>query len=126
MLSNQALQHILAKWSILYPNRPSTFRNSVIFWILRVLFNLIILISFAVLMTTFSREMWLPAFEEVVTAEDYEAMDALLVAMRGTSIFFITISGIIVWLSRSAIRRNNYIVQVEELMTELESSSITN
>lgn len=77
-------------------------------------------------MTTFSREMWLPAFEEVVTAEDYEAMDALLVAMRGTSIFFITISGIIVWLSRSAIRRNNYIVQVEELMTELESSSITN
>ena len=115
MLSIHKLHHLAAKWDIIFVNRPSTFRNSFIFWFFRIVFNIIILLALILLVTTFSREMWLPALEDVVTQEDYEIMDGILLGLRVIAIFFIIISGIIVWLSRSAIRRNIYIDQVEEL-----------
>lgn len=123
MLSIHKLQHLAAKWDIIFAHRPSTFRNSFIFWFFRVVFNIIILLALILLVTTFSREMWLPALEDVVTQEDYEIMDGILLGLRVIAIFFIIISGIIVWLSRSAIRRNNYIDQVEALLNEYKEVS---
>lgn len=124
MLSIHKLQHLAAKWDIIFAHRPSTFRNSFIFWFFRVLFNIVILLALILLITTFSREMWLPLFEGEISYEDYQIMDELLLGFRVIAIFFIIISGIIVWLSRSAIRRNNYIDQVEALLDEYKEVSV--
>lgn len=123
MLSIHKLHHLAAKWDIIFAHRPSTFRNSFIFWFFRVVFNIVILLALILLIATFSREMWLPLFEGEISYEDYQIMDELLLGFRVIAIFFIIISGIIVWLSRSAIRRNNYIDQVEALLDEYKEVS---
>ncbi len=123
MLTKHKLIHLSAKWEVLFTNRPSTFRNSFIYWFFRILFNIIILLAIILLITTFSRELWLPALEELVTHEDYEVIDKLLLGFRTIALFFIVISGIIVWLSKGALRRNNYIEQVETLLDEYKDVS---
>lgn len=123
MLTIHKLIHLSSKWEVIFSNRPSTLRNSFIYWLLRILFNIVILLAITLLITTFSRELWLPAFEELVTEEDYKIMDELLLGIRTIAIFFIIISGIIVWLSKGALRRNAYINQVEELLDEYKDVS---
>jgi hypothetical protein len=123
MLTIHKLIHLSSKWEVIFSNRPSTLRNSFIYWLLRILFNIVILLAITLLITTFSRELWLPALEELVTHEDYEVIDKLLLGFRTIAIFFIIISGIIVWLSKGALRRNTYINQVEELLDEYKDVS---
>lgn len=119
MLSYQQINSTLGKWNLLHPNRPSTSRNTVVIWVFRILFNIVFLISVAVLMTTFSRELWLDAFKDVIKPDDYEAMDSLLLTLRGLSVFFMVLSVTIVWMCRCIIRRNDYIVSMETIFAEL-------
>lgn len=119
MLSYQQINSTLGKWNLLHPNRPSTNRNTVVIWVFRILFNIVFLISVAVLMTTFSRELWLDAFKDVIKPDDYEAMDSLLLTLRGLSVFFMVLSVTIVWMCRCIIRRNDYIVSMETIFAEL-------
>lgn len=119
MLSYQQINSTLGKWNLLHPNRPSTNRNTVIIWVFRILFNIVFLLSVAVLMTTFSRELWLDAFKDVIKPDDYEAMDSLLLTLRGLSVFFMVLSVTIVWMCRCIIRRNDYIVSMETIFAEL-------
>ncbi|MGV3599370.1 MAG: hypothetical protein ACO1PI_16020 [Bacteroidota bacterium] len=70
-------------------------------------------------MTTFSRELWLDAFKDVIKPDDYEAMDSLLLTLRGLSVFFMVLSVTIVWMCRCIIRRNDYIVSMETIFAEL-------
>jgi succinate dehydrogenase/fumarate reductase cytochrome b subunit len=124
MLSIHQIQHLLTKWNIIYDNRPSTLRSSFILWLIRIVFYLIMLASIVLYITTYSKELWLPAFEEFVPSEQYEAMKWLLSGLRGIAAFFFLISSIITWLTGSALRRNEYIEQIEELMDEFKGFSV--
>lgn len=125
MLSYQQINSALGKWNLLHPNRPSTKRNSIVIWVFRILFNIVFLLASAMLITTFSRELWLDAFKEVIKPDDYQAMDDLLLTLRGLSIFFMILSIIIVWMCRCVIRRNDYIESMETIFAELNADNFT-
>ncbi len=83
----------------------------------------LLLFASLVLVTTFSRELWLPLLEGIINKQNYEALNNIFIVLRIIAIFFMLFSSIIVGLSKSALRRNNYIDQVEELLDEYKEVS---
>jgi len=117
-MSYQNFHTISAKWDMIKEARPSTLRNHAIFWILRIVFNLVIIGCLIIFSTTFFKEMWLPLFEEDITSEDAEIINNFFIGVRITLGFIIVVSGLIVWLSARAIRRNTYIDVLESIIEE--------
>jgi formate hydrogenlyase subunit 3/multisubunit Na+/H+ antiporter MnhD subunit len=117
-MNYQNFQNLSAKWDMLKNARPSTFRNHFIFWILRLVFNVIIIGCVIIFSTTFFKEMWLPLFEEDITREDAQIINDFFIGVRVILGFIMIISGIIVWLSARAIHRNNYIDVLENIIED--------
>ena len=117
-----AFQVLSAKWETAKENRPSTFRNQFIFILINIIFSLVILGSIVLYSTTFFKEMWLPLFEGEISAEQIELITRFFIIVKGILLFFIIISSIITWLSSRAMRRNEYINSLEEIIEEYKDS----
>lgn len=123
MLSQQKLYELATRWEILLKNRPSTTRNHLIFWVLRIVFDIVIIACAIIISTTFFKEMWLPIFQDLITEEDAEAINELFIFFRVILTIIAGFSAIIVWLAVRGLHRNSYIDQLEDLVDEYHNAA---
>jgi len=89
-----------------------------LFWILRIAFGLLFIVSIVAFWTTYSRELWLPLIKGEMEGEVYDIMDEMLMGMRMIFGFVFIVSGLITWLCSRSLRRNEYIDDLEEMLEQ--------